>query len=191
MEERDDAMPMGGVEAEIKELLGLFDVPAFARRGQEVEYARVRLRARCAGARSGMLDMVRLRLRQWAAAASGPLDATRVFVEPIDPLWPLAGAEAPRWGVRPDSPRRLRAIARDLVASVERFNQRWAKFLDGLDLGPINRQIDDYNRYYVLEKECVLGSARLAARHFVPLPPIAPEELRAEHPTLPVPRPRA
>jgi len=190
MDERDDATPLGGVEAEIKELLGLFDVPAFARRGQEVEYARVRLRARCAGARSGMLDMVRLRLRQWAAAASGPADASRFFAVPIDPLWALAGAENPRWGVRPDSPRRLRAIARDLVASSERFNRRWARFLDALDLAPINRQIDHYNRYYVLEKECVLGSARLAARHFTPLPPIGLDELRSEHPTLPVPEPR-
>ncbi len=187
MDESDEATPLGGVDAEIKELLGLFDVPAFARRGQEVEYALVRLRTRCGRVRLDLLDMVRLRLRQWAAAASGPDDSARFFAGPIGPLWPLAGAEAPRWAARPESPRRLRAIARDLVASVERFNRRWGGFLDALDLAPINRQIDHYNRYYVLEKECVLGSARLAARHFTPLPPIGLDDLRAEYPALPVP----
>ena len=190
MDDSDEATPLGSVDVEIKELLGLFDVPAFARRGAEVEYARVRLRARCAGARSELLDMVRLRLRQWAAAADGPGEAARFFAGPIGPLWPLAGAEAPRWGVRPGSPRRLRAIARDLAASVERFNLRWAKFLDGIDLTSINRQIDHYNRYYVLEKECILGSSRLAARHFTPLPPITRDEIQAEHPFLPIPVPK-
>ncbi len=37
--------------------------------------------------------------------------------------------------------------------------------------------IDQYNRYYVLEKECSLGSARLAARHFTPKPPLTREAL--------------
>ena len=51
-----------------------------------------------------------------------------------------------------------------------RFNRRWAQFLERLNLEPINTVIDQYNRYYVLEKECVMGSARLAARHFQPVP---------------------
>src|SRR4051794_17341096 len=148
MDEWDqEATPLGGVDAEIKELLGLFDVPSFARRGQDVEYGLARLRSRCARERAGMLDMVRLRLRQWAGAATGPEAASTVFSGPIDPLWPLSGAEAPRWARYAASPRRLRAIARDLIASVERFNHRWARFLDGLDPEPLNRQIDNYNRY--------------------------------------------
>jgi hypothetical protein len=182
-----DAMSLGGVDAEIKELLGLFDVPSFARRGQDVEYGLARLRARCARERAAMLDMVRLRLRQWAAASTGPGTAAAVYAGPIDPLWPLSGAEAPRWTTFAASPRRLRAIARDLIASVERFNRRWARYLDGLDLGPLNRQIDDYNRYYLLEKECSLGSAALASRHFTPRPPVTRDDLRAEFPLLPTP----
>jgi hypothetical protein len=47
--------------------------------------------------------------------------------------------------------------------------------------------IDQYNRYYVLEKECVLGSSRLAARHFVPKARLTAEALLAAHPVLPVP----
>ena len=188
MEEADDEAPLGGVEAEIKELLGLFDVPAFARRGQDVEHSRIRLRRRSEKARDAMLDMFRLRLRQWAAASNGPDLARTVFVEPIDLLWPLCNAPSPKWAARPDSSRRLRAIGRDIIASAERFNQRWSGYLNTIDLGPINRQIDHYNRYYVLEKECVVGSTRLASRHFVPRSVVTLDELRAEHPLLPVPQ---
>ena len=188
MDEADDLNPLGGVEAEIKELLGLFDVPAFARRGQDVEHSRLRLNHRCMRTRSGLLDMFRLRLRQWAAAATGPGTALTVFTGPIDSLWPLTHAPEPKWTVRADSPRRLRAIGRDLIASAERFNGRWAEQLDRLDLGPINQQILNYNRYYVLEKECVVGSSRLASRHFVPLTPVTLDDLRAAHPFLPVPQ---
>lgn len=107
------------------------------------------------------------------------------------PLWPLAGAGVPRWAARPASRRALRAIARDLVASVDRFNRRWADYVDGIDLAPINRQVDHYNRYYLLEKECSLGSARLAARHFAPRGQVTLNDLRAELPLLPVPGLRA
>jgi hypothetical protein len=134
-----------------------------------------------------MLDMVRLRLKQWASAVDGPEADVTLFVESIGPLWPATGAEPPRWASRNDTDRRRRVIARDLVAGVERFNRRWSARIDELNLDPINRQIDHYNRYYVLEKECVLGSARLAARHFVPRPPVMKSDLLAEHPLLPVP----
>ena len=191
MDEPDrDESPLGGIDAEIRELLGLFDVPAFARRGQELEYSLVRLRTRCLRQRATLLEMVQLRLRQWAAAASGPKAEARYFRAPIAPLWALVGAEPPpRRGDRWASSWRLRAIARDLAASVERFNRRWADYLEGLDLGPINRQVADYNRYYLLEKECSLGSARLAARHFVPKEEVTLDDLRAEMPPLPVPEP--
>ncbi len=189
MDESDGGTPLGSVEAEIKELLGLFDVPAFARRGQDLEYGLARLRTRAVRTRLDMLDMVRLRLKQWAAAASGPEDALGVFREPIGPLWPLAGAPGPKWSARADPLRRLRSVGRDLVASVERFNRRWSKYLDEIDLSALNRQVEHYNRYYLLEKECVLGSARLAARHFEPKPYPSVDELRAELPLLPTPRP--
>jgi hypothetical protein len=183
----DESMPLGNFEAEIKELLGLFDVPAFARRGQDLEYALVRLRTRSKFHRAAMLDMVRLRLRQWAAASTGPEVELRFFRDPIARLWPLAEAETPKWAGRSASSWRLRAIARDLIFSVERFNRRWADFLERVDLGPLNRMVDDYNRYYLLEKECSLGSARLAARNFEPKARVTLDEIREEFPPLPVP----
>lgn len=191
MDEPNQDAPLGAVDAEIKELLGLFDVPAFARRGQDLEYALARLRLRSRHRRQEMLDMVRLRLRQWAAAAPGPDAGPAYFAGSIARLWPLAGADQPRWATRPATRWGLRAIARDLLASVERFNRRWAEYLDRIDLAPINQQVDHYNRYYLLEKECSLGSARLAARHFVPKDRVTLDDLRAEFPPLPVPAPRA
>jgi hypothetical protein len=175
-------------ETEIRELLGLFDIPAFARRGQELEYALARIHARSERERATRLEMVRLRLRQWAGAVTGPNGWQGIFEGPIDVLRPMSGAEPPTWGRDPALPRRKRALARDLVASIERFNRRWNAFLDAMSFEFINRLIDQYNRYYLLEKECSLGSARLAARHFTPKPHVTLESIREQFPVLPVPR---
>ncbi|AMV39072.1 hypothetical protein [Planctomyces sp. SH-PL62] len=167
----------------------VFDVPAFARRGLEVESLIHGLDERCRRHRRAILEMVQMRLRQWAKGATGAEDWRGVFRASIEPLWPLVEAPIPRWAEFPASPRRRRAIARDLVASVERFNVRWTDFVARLDLPLINRAIHDYNRFYVIEKECVLGSARLAAAHFRPLDPVSQDTILAAHPPLPVPEP--
>lgn len=187
MDPTEDETPLAGVDAEMKALLGLYDAPAFARRGQDLEYALARVDLRCRRERGTMLEMPRLRLRQWAALAAGPSTAASAFAAPIDGLWPLAEAPPPAWAGRDAGPRRLRAAARELVASVERFNRRWEAFLDGSNYDHVNRLIDRYNRYYVLEKECSLGSARLASRHFVPREPISRGTLIDRYPALPVP----
>ncbi len=75
------------MDSEIKELMGLFDVPAFARRGQDLEYALKRIHARCLQVREESLPMVRLRLRQWSRVATGPDDWSEVFTGPLDSLW--------------------------------------------------------------------------------------------------------
>lgn len=188
MDEPDELnTPMEVTDPELRHLLGMFDAPAFVRRGQALEYSLGRLRDRCARERDAMLDMVRVRLRQWAGSVTGPDAWPAAFAAPIEAFWPLAGAEPPTWSGQAAPPRRLRAIARDLVASVERFNRRWGRFVGQLDLEHVNRLIDQYNRYYLLEKECSLGSARLAARHFVPRTRLSREGLLADYPTLPIP----
>lgn len=189
-EPEDETAPMASVETEIQQMLGLFDVPSFARRGQDLESSLARLHGRCERMRAGMLEMVHLRLRQWASAATGPDDWSDTFAEPVAPLWDLSGAsEPPRWADQPASTRRRRALARDLTASVDRFNRRWTRFVEDLDLGPVNRRIEGYNRYYLLEKECALGSHRLAARLFRPVDPLSVDDLIARHPPLPPLRP--
>jgi hypothetical protein len=190
VDETDETLPAmnSEIEMEVKELMGLFDLPAFARRGQELEATLRRLHLRCHAARGQLLDMVQLRLRQWARAAAGNESWRGIFTTTIDPLWELAGADPPRWGLSDAPCKRRQVIARDLVAAVERFNRRWHQFVDRTNLKPANFVIDQYNRYYVLEKECVVGSARLAVRHFTPVPRHTKAMLLEEHPTLPVPK---
>jgi hypothetical protein len=189
VDQTDDSLPplSADVEAGIKEVLGLFDVPAFARRGRELESTLRRLHDRCDTTRHQMLEMVRLRLRQWSGAVTGPDGWSGVFRCSIAPLWPLCGAEQPDWAHAPSPLRRQRKIARDLIASVLRFNRRWIHFVGQLNLAPTNFVIDQYNRYYLMEKECVMASARLAARQFTPVPLLTMHQLMLDHPVLPVP----
>jgi hypothetical protein len=187
MDATEDETPLAGASNEMKELLGLFDAPAFARRGQDLEHALARLDARCCRERAAMLEMVRLRLKQWAAVATGSETALEVFTAPIDGLWPASSAPPPVWAERAAPTRKLRSVARVLVASLERFNRRWDRVLDETNLDHLNRMIDHYNRYYVLEKECSLGSARLASRYFVPRPRLTRATLLEAHPPLPIP----
>jgi hypothetical protein len=116
-----------------------------------------------------------------------PAAWSTLFTASIEPLWPLAGAGNPGWAGSPAPLRRQRQIARDLIESVLRFNQRWQQFVDRINLDPTNHVIEQYNRYYVLEKECFMGSPRRAARHFTPVSPITVAMLIEYHPTLPVP----
>jgi hypothetical protein len=187
MSEAEDVPPIEAADPELRQLLGMFDVPAFARRGQDLEYAIQRLHDRLRRQRDEMLEMVRLRLRQWAAAVEGPDAWPGCFASPIEGLWPEAAAPPPVWNTNPAPPRRRRAIARDLIASIERFNRRWTALIDGLNLEPINTMIDQYNRYYVLEKECVLRSPRLATRHFAPRPLVDRSDLLRVYPPLSLP----
>jgi hypothetical protein len=188
MDEAEEAPSVEITDPEMRQMLGMFDVPAFARRGQDLEYALRRLGDRCERERESMLEMVRLRLRQWSRVVTGPDDWRAAFSAPIDALWLLTGTDPPAWSDQEAPPRRQVAVARNLVASVNRFNRRWDKFITEINLDFINRSIDQYNHYYVLEKECCLGSARLAARHFVPRPLVSPENLLADYPLLPVPK---
>jgi hypothetical protein len=175
------------IETEVKELMGLFDLPAFARRGQDLEMILKRLHDRCRRSRHGMLDMVHLRLRQWSRAANGPTAWMAVFGQSIEPLWPLSGVDEPEWADSLAPIRRRRLIASDLKNAVLRFNRRWMQFLERLNVEPANAAISQYNRYYVLEKECVMGSPRLAARHFTPIPQLTTKTLANDYPILPVP----
>ena len=189
MDDHEEPTPAlsADIETEVKELMGLFDLPAFARRGQEVEYSQARLHERCRVLRADLLDMVRMRLRQWAGSVTGPDGWRGIFTASIEPLWILSAADEPRWSRLAAPARRQLTVARDLIAATVRFNARWTRFVDQMDLAPVNHAIDRYNRYYLIEKECVVGSARIAARHFVPIVQFDKENLLQSHPTLPVP----
>ena len=63
--------------------------------------------------------------------------------------------------------------------------------LEETDLTEVNALREGYNRYYLLEKECAVRSARLARQGFRRLEPVTLEELAALLPPLPVPHGRA
>src|SRR4051812_9680796 len=84
-------------DAEIRELMGMFDAPAFARRGQAMESYLAQFHGHCRAQRRQMLDMVRMRLKQWSQAADGPDAWREVFAAPIAELWPLSEADPPTW----------------------------------------------------------------------------------------------
>ncbi|MFM7132588.1 MAG: hypothetical protein ACKO5E_13345 [bacterium] len=185
----DSLTSVRSTEAEIKELMGLFDSPAFARRGRDIDWAVARTLEISRRQRLELLEMVHCRLRMWVAVTTGPHDWQIAFVEPIEYLWPISEAPAPTWNGRPSlKTRAVQAASRNLVTSLERFNNRWEKWVNRLESDTINRQIDHYNKYYVLEKECVVGSAKLASRLFKPVDRISPDWLLGQLPLIKVPQ---
>ena len=81
----------------------------------------------------------------------------------------------------------LRGALNELRQSVERFNDRWQAFLPTIDLTPLNELRDGYNRFYLVEKEAVVQSSRVARQGFQPLPALTLADLAEVLPLLPVP----
>ena len=67
---------------------------------------------------------------------------------------------------------------------MDRFNERWRRVLDETDLTEVNRRRDEHNRWYLLEKECFVGSPHIARQGFRPLEMITRERLAEWMPEL-------
>lgn len=176
----------------IQRVLGNYDAPAFVRRAQRVSEALEHLLARCRQERDRWLTMPRVQLGILGALAGEwnrllPLVANE---KQIGLLQELEMELAPRLRVQVEptfSERKLRRALQALRESLEYFNGRWQTYLAALDLAPVNEARNGYNRYYLLEKECALGSPRLARQGFQRLPPFALNELNSLLPALPIP----
>ncbi len=176
-----------------KEFSTRFDAPAYIRRARQVQEAYDVLLGRCRRQREEWLKMVRIRLAllralagDWPALTSWLSDAAQ-----LQALQQLHADLAPqlRHRVEPTtSVRVLRRALRELKDSIELFNRRWQGFLPSVDVGRVNELREGYNRYYLLEKECVIRSARVARLGFRPLEPLTVAELLAVLPLLPVPQ---
>jgi hypothetical protein len=174
----------------VAHLLGLYDTPAFVRRGLQLAAARECLWQRCRGVRTDLLRGVRLHLRGILGAITSWADL-QPFLTPtelaaIAELAEQLDLEAPR-ALHAVPRRRLPRRLEELAHSIMRFNARWQRALELMDIDDVNRQIADYNHKYPLEKECALRSAQLAARGFCPEPLLRREELAARFPLLVVP----
>jgi hypothetical protein len=178
-------------QAVVREMIGRFDSPAFIRRSRRVEEGYRLLLERLQQQRTENLQMVRLRLGQlhalcgeWSALESLLSNDYLQFLKSLhDELQPQL-----RLPILPTkSSRELRGALEELREAILLFNGRWQKVLDQLDLAPLNGDRAGYNRHYLLEKECALGSSRVARERFEPLLPIASEHIAGLFPLLPVP----
>lgn len=185
-----DDLPIPPGEAkQARELLGQFGEPAFVRRGRMVRDAFETVLARCRHQRLEWLDMVRMRLGQLHCLA-GDWDALSPLLtrDEITALAALHDELNPELRLPPEpttSQRSLRVALRELNESLERFNRRWREYLHGVDLTPANRAREDYNRFYVLEKECLVRSHAIARAGFQRLEPLTLQDLITALPLLP------
>jgi hypothetical protein len=85
------------------------------------------------------------------------------------------------------SERELRRAVVEFADAATRFNARWARFLPTIDLSTANDLRDKYNRYYLVEKECVVRSPQVARRGFTSLQPLTVDDLYRAFPLLLVP----
>jgi hypothetical protein len=177
----------------IGEMIGRYDAPSFIRRAKRVENTYQLMISDLERRRSEMLAFVRLRLGQVRALA-GDWDRLTELLTDRDDLGYLQQLHdelnpelrVPLTPTR--SPGPLRAALTELVEALVIFNGRWQKVLDQVDLTRVNAEREGYNRYYLLERECALGSARSARASFQPLQPIDKAEIAAQFPLLRLPR---
>jgi hypothetical protein len=175
-----------------KEFIAIYGAPAFVRRAREVEDALAQLLQRCRRQRDEWLLMVRLNLGILRGMA-GEWSALRPVVASDDDLTIL---DRLHQELKPvlrstvdvtSSQRRLRNVLREVCESLESFNRRWHAWVPTLDLTRVNELREGYNRYYLLEKECALRSARVAREGFVRLEPLTLDDVRTLLPLLPLP----
>jgi hypothetical protein len=167
------------------------DGPAFIRRARRVQAEWEVILERCRKERERLLEMPRMRLAQllaiagsWSRVATVTGELSTARLEALHRQW------RPRLrAVLPQSPKEsdvLRALEL-CQESFDRFNGRWTRFVHQIDLAPVNRLRAGYNEWYVIEKECAVGSARTARGAFEPLPPATHEALLQRFPLLPTP----
>jgi hypothetical protein len=173
-------------------VVGQYGGPAFVRRGREVQLAFDAQVEACRRQREEWLEFVRLPLGTLFALA-GSADALEKVLDnwdQIETLKKLVDDLQPQLRLPPAptaSGRVLRRALAELRDAIERFNQRWQTYIAELDLQHVNEVRDRYNRFYLLEKECALGSIRLARQGFQRLNPLEPDDILRVLPLLPVP----
>jgi hypothetical protein len=177
----------------VKRVLGTFDVPAYVKRGLRLEADESALLGRCASLRDKKLLRIRLAVLACWQAVERVEDLSPHCAGPADYeyLLQLAGLVEPErrpLTMRPISVRRIGRRLEQLVAECRRFNQVWQHVIESVDLGPINTMIADYNKFGLLERECAMRSARLAAHGFQARRPWTRADLHQHFSLLPVPR---
>lgn len=191
----EDMLPFGSSSDDtgtLQQLAAIGGAPAFMVRAARTQEALERVLRPGRHQRGEWLQMVRLRLGTVHALAGDwpalrPLLADEQQLKLLQQLYAdlqpcLKAPPAPT-----ASQKILRRALLELLESLEYFNQRWRKYLHGVDLTHVNQAREKYNKYYLLEKECVVRSPALARREWRPLEPVAIADLFRWLPLLPVP----
>lgn len=176
----------------IQQITAQYSAPAYVRRARRVEDAWERLIASCGIRRDEFLKMPKLRLGVLHALAGDWSNLSTCLTDhgSLSCLIELFECWQPRLRVRVErtvSSRKLRMAIGQLGTSFERFNRQWNEFVHKLDLREINTLRDEYNRFYVLEKECSVRSAAIAREGFRPLAPATIDDIFRVFPLLRVP----
>jgi hypothetical protein len=191
----DDALILGRQDDRrfFNQVASYYGAPAYIRRANRVEAAFQEVLERCRRQRAEWLAMTRICLGTLRMLA-GDWSALRPLLrdeQQIEVFRELERTLDPRPRLLMNATRsrcKLRRALRELVLGLEQFNGRWRQFLAEVDLTAVNRLRADYNRYYLLEKECAVRSVRLARQGFVPLALLTVADLEAALPLLPVPQ---
>jgi hypothetical protein len=175
-----------------QQVVGQYGGPAFVRRGQAVQRAFDSVAESCRLKRDEWLQFVRIPLGTLVALAGSVAALQESLENPrqFQTLENLVEDLQPRLRLPPAPTTSSRVLARALAEvreAIERFNQRWQAFIAQLDLQHVNELREGYNRYYLLEKECAVGSIRVARQGFQMLRPVQPEDFLKIMPLLPVP----
>ncbi|MGE3805560.1 MAG: hypothetical protein AB7K24_12870 [Gemmataceae bacterium] len=181
-------IPARSIENDLVQLFqAQYAAPAYVRRARRVEDALNEVLERGRRQRRDWLEMVKLRLGTLVALAvhgfHDVLDEAAIRI-----VQDMHAELDPRLRVVPSaatSPRAIRRALAELNESIARFNERWQGYLAKVDLRAVNEERADYNRYYLLEKECALRSARLARVGFRTLEPLTVDDLLERLPLLP------
>ena len=174
-----------------QQVLGHYGDPSFVRRGRQVQQAFEEVVESCRTRREERLAFVRLPLGTLFALAGtvGALQEILDNSQQLATLTMLLDNLQPRLRLPPAPTGNRRVLRRAFVEvreAVERFNLRWQTYVTELDLRHVNEVRDNYNRFYLLEKECAVGSARVARQGFQRLSPLTPDDLLGILPLLPV-----
>jgi hypothetical protein len=174
-----------------QQVMAQFDAPAYVRRAHRVQHAWEDLIAQCRRQRDEWLMMVVIRLGTLRKLAGSwdrllPYLANADQIDVLQRLWDDLKPDLQIRIERTALEKKLRRALMRLAADMDAFNRRWAAFLPTVDLAGVNKLRDDYNRYYVLEKECAVRSPVVARHGFRPLPPLTTADLTEALPGLPM-----
>ena len=168
--------------------------PAFIRRAQKVNEAWTQLLEQCKSQREVLLrwpwmhlSILAVRLQHdWSQLAQYLADESQVsYFEDLHKHWKLS---LERRTISANSWLSVTRILGDFVSSVDRFNESWRKFLQGVNLDELNRLRRDYNQHYPVEKTCAFDCEDIERLGFTPLDPVTLEQLSAAFPPLAIPK---